>query len=166
MEHSYDKYGSDLQKWKWHHQQGWGYLDGNRYGHKATESDLETISICRLEWGNLFFFKYKTTICGSLYLLFQDSIRRGLKAFCRFSGIEILLWERKKQSLVFLWWTERLYQLLPPESTFLDKKYFVRFKFDLKLMLSPEFYSYDEDFQLPTTIWYLRSLPTIFLMNI
>ncbi|MCD0456318.1 RteC domain-containing protein [Chryseobacterium sp. LC2016-27] len=32
------------------------------------------------------------------------------------------------------------------KSTFLDKKYFVRFKFDFKLKLSPELYSYDEEF--------------------
>ncbi|MFL9835556.1 RteC domain-containing protein [Chryseobacterium terrae] len=32
------------------------------------------------------------------------------------------------------------------KSTFLDKKYFVRFKFDFKLKLSPELYSYDLDF--------------------
>lgn len=31
-------------------------------------------------------------------------------------------------------------------ATFLDKKYFVRFKFDFKLKLSPELYSYDETF--------------------
>ncbi|MPT32065.1 MAG: hypothetical protein E2600_10470 [Chryseobacterium sp.] len=31
-------------------------------------------------------------------------------------------------------------------STYLDKKYFVRFKFDFKLKLSPELYSYDEEF--------------------
>lgn len=32
------------------------------------------------------------------------------------------------------------------KSTFLDKKYFLRFKFDFKLKLSPELYSYDEAF--------------------
>jgi hypothetical protein len=32
------------------------------------------------------------------------------------------------------------------KSTYLDKKYFVRFKFDFKLKLSPELYSYDEEF--------------------
>lgn len=32
------------------------------------------------------------------------------------------------------------------KSAFLDKKYFVRFKFDFKLKLSPELYSYDEEF--------------------
>ena len=32
------------------------------------------------------------------------------------------------------------------KATFLDKKYFVRFKFDFKLNLSPELYSYDEEF--------------------
>ncbi len=32
------------------------------------------------------------------------------------------------------------------KSTYLDKKYFVRFKFDFKLKLSPELYSYDEGF--------------------
>lgn len=32
------------------------------------------------------------------------------------------------------------------KSTFLDKKYFVRFKFDFKLKLSAELYSYDEEF--------------------
>lgn len=32
------------------------------------------------------------------------------------------------------------------KATFLDKKYFVRFKFDFKLKLSPELYSYDEEF--------------------
>lgn len=32
------------------------------------------------------------------------------------------------------------------QATYLDKKYFVRFKFDFKLKLSPELYSYDEDF--------------------
>lgn len=31
-------------------------------------------------------------------------------------------------------------------ATYLDKKYLVRFKFDFKLKLSPELYSYDEDF--------------------
>lgn len=31
-------------------------------------------------------------------------------------------------------------------STYLDKKYFVRFKYDFKLKLSPELYSYDEEF--------------------
>ncbi|MFC4686911.1 RteC domain-containing protein [Epilithonimonas pallida] len=31
-------------------------------------------------------------------------------------------------------------------ATFLDKKYFVRFKFDFKLRLSPELYSYDQEF--------------------
>lgn len=31
-------------------------------------------------------------------------------------------------------------------STYLDKKYFVRFRFDFKLRLSPELYSYDEEF--------------------
>lgn len=32
------------------------------------------------------------------------------------------------------------------KATYLDKKYFVRFKFDFKLKLSPELYSYDEEF--------------------
>lgn len=32
------------------------------------------------------------------------------------------------------------------KSTYLDKKYFVRFKFDFKLKLSAEMYSYDEEF--------------------
>lgn len=32
------------------------------------------------------------------------------------------------------------------KATFLDKKYFVRFKFDFKLKLSPELYSYDQEF--------------------
>jgi hypothetical protein len=32
------------------------------------------------------------------------------------------------------------------KATFLDKKYFVRYRFDFKLKLSPEFYSYDEQF--------------------
>jgi len=32
------------------------------------------------------------------------------------------------------------------KSTFLDKKYFIRFKFDFKLKLSPELYSYNEEF--------------------
>jgi len=32
------------------------------------------------------------------------------------------------------------------KSTYLDQKYFVRFRFDFKLKLSPELYSYDEEF--------------------
>lgn len=32
------------------------------------------------------------------------------------------------------------------KAAYLDKKYFIRFKFDFKLKLSPEFYSYDESF--------------------
>lgn len=32
------------------------------------------------------------------------------------------------------------------KASFLDKKYFVRFKFDFKLKLSPELYSYDQEF--------------------
>lgn len=32
------------------------------------------------------------------------------------------------------------------KATYLDKNYFLRFKFDFKMRLSPEFYSYDHDF--------------------
>ncbi len=56
-------------------------------------------------------------------------------------------YENERSNLLYFYNEQREFiSYYRRKSTYLDKKYFVRFKFDFKLKLSPELYSYDEEF--------------------
>jgi hypothetical protein len=56
-------------------------------------------------------------------------------------------YENERSNLLYFYNEQREFlSYYRRKATFLDKKYFVRFKFDFKLKLSPELYSYDEEF--------------------
>lgn len=58
-----------------------------------------------------------------------------------------LYYENERSNLLYFYNEQKEFiSYYRRKSTYLDKKYFVRFKFDFKLKLSPELYSYDEEF--------------------
>lgn len=58
-----------------------------------------------------------------------------------------LYYENERSNLLYFYNEQKEFiSYYRRKSTYLDKKYFVRFKYDFKLKLSPELYSYDEEF--------------------
>lgn len=62
-------------------------------------------------------------------------------------SVLISYYEKERSNLMFFYEENRDFiSYYRRDASYLDKKYFVRFKFDFKLKLSPEFYNYDQDF--------------------
>lgn len=100
------------------------------------------------DWGEeIFFFKNTKPQFVSIYIYYSKVL--AIEASKPYADPETLrsYYENERSSLMYFYQEQKDFiNYYRRRSTYLDKKYFVRFKFDFKLKLSPELYSYDEEF--------------------
>lgn len=100
------------------------------------------------DWAEeIHFFKNTKPQFVAIYIYYSKIL--SIEASKPFANATALLsyYENERRSLLFFYNENKDFiNYYRRKSTFLDKKYFVRFKFDFKLKLSPELYSYDLDF--------------------
>lgn len=100
------------------------------------------------DWAEeIHFFKNTKPQFVAIYIYYSKIL--SIEASKPFADATALLsyYENERRSLLFFYNENKDFiNYYRRKSTFLDKKYFVRFKFDFKLKLSPELYSYDLDF--------------------
>ena len=93
------------------------------------------------------FFKNTKPQFVSLYIYYSKIL--SIEASKPYANPEALkdYYDAERKNLLYFFNEHREFiSYYRRKSTFLDKKYFVRYKFDFKLKLSPELYSYDEEF--------------------
>jgi hypothetical protein len=93
------------------------------------------------------FFKTTKPKFIAIYIYYSKVL--SIEASKPYADPEVLknYYENERQSLLHFYRENKEFiTYYRRKSTYLDKKYFVRFKFDFKLKLSPELYSYDEEF--------------------
>jgi len=93
------------------------------------------------------FFKITKPKFIAIYIYYSKVL--SIEASRPYADPEVLknYYENERQSLLHFYRENKEFiNYYRRKSTYLDKKYFVRFKFDFKLKLSPELYSYDEEF--------------------
>lgn len=100
------------------------------------------------DWSEeISFFKNTKPRFIAIYIYYSKVL--DIEASKPFADPEIIedYYEKERKNLLFFYNEQREFiSYYRRKSTYLDKKYFLRFKFDFKLKLSPEIYSYDEDF--------------------
>lgn len=100
------------------------------------------------DWNEeIYFFKNTKPQFVAIYIYYSKIL--SIEAAKPFSDPAALrsFYENERNNLLYFYSEQKDFiNYYRRKSTFLDKKYFVRFKFDFKLKLSPELYSYDEEF--------------------
>ena len=100
------------------------------------------------DWSNeIYFFKNTKPQFVAVYIYYSKVL--ALEASKPYADSQALrsYYENERSNLLYFYNEQREFiSYYRRKSTYLDKKYFVRFKFDFKLKLSPELYSYDEEF--------------------
>lgn len=93
------------------------------------------------------FFKVIKPKFVSIYIYHSKLL--AIESSRPYGDFEVLkkYYEAERANLLYFYQENREFiSYYRRKATYLDKKYFVRFKFDFKLKLSPELYNYDEDF--------------------
>lgn len=95
----------------------------------------------------IYFFKNTKPQFVAVYIYYSKILSvEASKPFADSTALRSY-YENERNSLLYFYGEQKDFiNYYRRKSTFLDKKYFVRFKFDFKLKLSPELYSYDEEF--------------------
>ncbi|WP_312344934.1 RteC domain-containing protein [Chryseobacterium binzhouense] len=100
------------------------------------------------DWNDeIYFFKNTKPQFIAVYIYYSKVL--AIEASKPYADPQILqsYYENERSNLLYFYNEQREFiSYYRRKSTYLDKKYFVRFKFDFKLKLSPELYSYDEEF--------------------
>ncbi|WBX97883.1 RteC domain-containing protein [Chryseobacterium gambrini] len=100
------------------------------------------------DWSDeIYFFKNTKPQFIAVYIYYSKIL--AIEASKPYADPQILqsYYENERSNLLYFYNEQREFiSYYRRKSTYLDKKYFVRFKFDFKLKLSPELYSYDEEF--------------------
>lgn len=100
------------------------------------------------DWSNeIYFFKNTKPQFVAVYIYYSKVL--AVEASKPYADSQALrsYYESERSNLLYFYNEQREFiSYYRRKSTYLDKKYFVRFKFDFKLKLSPELYSYDEEF--------------------
>ncbi len=101
-----------------------------------------------LDWSDeIHFFKNTKPKFVAVYIYYSKVL--SIEASKPYSDPHTLksYYENERSSLQYFYNDQKEFiSYYRRKSTYLDKKFFVRFKFDFKLKLSPELYSYDENF--------------------
>lgn len=100
------------------------------------------------DWSEeIYFFKKTKPQFVAVYIYYSKILSiEASKPFAD-SGALRTYYENERNNLLYFYGEQKDFiNYYRRKSAFLDKKYFVRFKFDFKLKLSPELYSYDEEF--------------------
>ena len=101
-----------------------------------------------LDWSDeIYFFKNTKPQFVALYIYYSKVL--SIEAARPYADAKALksYYENERAGLLYFYNEQKDFiSYYRRKSTYLDKKYFVRFKFDFKLKLSPELYSYDEEF--------------------
>lgn len=100
------------------------------------------------DWSDeIYFFKNTKPQFVAVYIYYSKVL--AIEASKPYADPEALktYYENERANLLYFYHEQKEFiSYYRRKSTYLDKKYFVRFKFDFKLKLSPELYSYDEGF--------------------
>lgn len=100
------------------------------------------------DWSEeIYFFKNTKPQFIAIYIYYSKIL--SVEASKPFADSKALAsyYENERSSLLYFYGEHKDFiSYYRRKSTYLDRKYFVRFKFDFKLKLSPELYSYDEGF--------------------
>lgn len=100
------------------------------------------------DWSEeIYFFKNTKPKFVSIYIYYSKVL--SIEASKPYADQEALrsYYENERAHLLYFYNEQRDFiSYYRRKSSYLDKKYFARFKFDFKLKLSPELYSYDEEF--------------------
>lgn len=101
-----------------------------------------------LDWGDeIKFFKKTKPQFVSIYIYNSKILSiESSKPYANPDALKAYYQNERDQLLYFYTEHREFISYYRRQATYLDKKYFVRFKFDFKLKLSPELYSYDEEF--------------------
>jgi len=131
----------------------------NEIIHRAEEILMETdVAIRQLktilkqyqfaDWNEeIYFFKNTKPQFVALYIYYSKILSiEASKPFADPAALKSYFEEERSNLLYFYSEQKDFINYYRRKSTFLDKKYFTRFRFDFKLKLSPELYSYDEEF--------------------
>lgn len=95
----------------------------------------------------IYFFKNTKPQFVAVYIYYSNILSiEASKPFAEQSALKFYYESERNNLLYFYSEQKEFISYYRRKSTFLDKKYFVRYKFDFKLKLSPELYSYDEEF--------------------
>lgn len=101
-----------------------------------------------LDWGDeIHFFKNTKPQFVAIYIYYSKVL--SIESSKPYADTQALrsYYENERSSLLYFYNEQKEFiSYYRRKSTFLDKKYFVRFKFDFKLKLSPELYNYDQEF--------------------
>ncbi|KFF01329.1 hypothetical protein IX39_12155 [Chryseobacterium formosense] len=93
------------------------------------------------------FFKNTKPKFVSVYIYYSRIL--GIESSKPYADPSVLIsyYEKERSNLMYFYEENRDFiSYYRRNASYLDKKYFVRFKFDFKLKLSAEFYNYDQDF--------------------
>lgn len=100
------------------------------------------------DWSSeIYFFKNTKPQFVAVYIYYSKVL--AIEASKPYADSQALrsYYENERTNLLYFYNEQKEFiSYFRRKSTYLDKKYFVRFKFDFKLKLSPELYSYDEEF--------------------
>lgn len=100
------------------------------------------------DWNEeIHFFKHTKPKFIAMYIFYSKVL--SIEASKPYADPEVLrtYYDNERANLLHFYNEQKEFiSYYRRRSTYLDKKYFVRFKFDFKLKLSPELYSYDEEF--------------------
>lgn len=100
------------------------------------------------DWNEeIHFFKHTKPKFIAMYIFYSKVL--SIEASKPYADPEVLrtYYDNERANLLHFYNEQKEFiSYYRRKSTYLDKKYFVRFKFDFKLKLSPELYSYDEEF--------------------
>jgi len=100
------------------------------------------------DWSEeIYFFKNTKPQFVAMYIYYSKIL--SIEASKPFADLDALksYYQNERNNLLYFYNEQKDFiSYYRRKSTFLDKKYFMRFKFDFKLKLSPELYSYDEEF--------------------
>lgn len=100
------------------------------------------------DWSDeIFFFKKTKPQFVAVYIYYSKVL--AIEASKPYADPHALqaYYEKERANLLYFYNEQKEFiSYYRRKSTYLDKKYFLRFKIDFKLKLSPELYSYDEGF--------------------
>lgn len=100
------------------------------------------------DWSEeIYFFKVTKPKFVSIYIYYSKLL--SIESSKPYADPVVLkqYYETERSNLICFYQDNRDFiSYYRRKATYLDKSYFLRFKFDFKMRLSPEFYSYDYDF--------------------
>ncbi|KQR91423.1 hypothetical protein ASG01_13695 [Chryseobacterium sp. Leaf180] len=103
------------------------------------------------DWAEeIAFFKVTKPKFVSIYIYYSKLLAiESAKPYAD-SAILKQYYESERSNLLYFYHEHKEFiSYYRRKATYLDKKYFVKYRFDFKLKLSAEFYSYDEQFSTP-----------------